>query len=164
MAHPFVNKNIKTLVISVLRIQKIQVELEDSINITWYFGPYFSHLGYWDVPVKQIIPCSAILSKKSHNDIANFIKKTHNFLRKTKNYLKKNPNDLAKLHPDFSQEEKEKCDGHVGAFSQNLGITAYTLENYSYFKSKFYLTMVVFLKYMIILVLGEMPVLMICLS
>ena len=27
--------------------------------------------------------------------------------------------------------------GHVGFFCQNLGITAYTLENYSNFKNKF---------------------------
>ena len=27
--------------------------------------------------------------------------------------------------------------GHVGVFCQNLGITAYTLENYSNFKSNF---------------------------
>ena len=27
--------------------------------------------------------------------------------------------------------------GHVGIFCQNLGITAYTLENYSNFKNKF---------------------------
>ena len=27
--------------------------------------------------------------------------------------------------------------GHVGIFFQNLGITAYTLENYSNFKNKF---------------------------
>ena len=27
--------------------------------------------------------------------------------------------------------------GHVGVFCQNLGITAYTLENYSIFKNKF---------------------------
>ena len=27
--------------------------------------------------------------------------------------------------------------GHVGVFCQNLGITAYTLENYSNFKKKF---------------------------
>ena len=36
--------------------------------------------------------------------------------------------------------------GHVGVFCQNLGITAYTLENYSNFKKKFLLTMAVFLK------------------
>ena len=35
--------------------------------------------------------------------------------------------------------------GHVGVFCQNPGITAYTLENYSNFKSKF-LTMAVFLR------------------
>ena len=90
------------------------------------------------MPVKQIIPCLAILSKKSENDIANIVKKTHNFIRKTKSYLKKNRNYLEKLHPDFSEEgTEERSAGRVGVFCQNLGITAYTLENYSNFKSNF---------------------------
>ena len=56
---------------------------------------------------------------------------------KTRNYLK-NPNDLQKLHPDFSEERKEEMPtGYVGVFCQNLGIIAYTLENYSNFKNKF---------------------------
>ena len=85
-----------------------------------------------------MIPYLAILSKKSKNDIANIVKKTHNFIRKTKNYRKKNPNDLEKLHPDFSEEGKEERPaGRVGVFCQNPGITAYTLENYSNFKSNF---------------------------
>ena len=51
---------------------------------------------------------------------------------------KNNPNDLEKLHPDFSEEGTEEMSaGHVGVFCQNLGITAYTLENYSNFKNKF---------------------------
>ena len=59
-------------------------------------------------------------------------------MRKTKNYLRKNPNGIEKLHPNFSEEGKEKRPaGHVGVFCQNLGITAYTLENYSNFKSNF---------------------------
>ena len=36
------------------------------------------------------------------------------------------------LHPDFSEEGKEERPAeHVGVFCQNLGITVYTLENYS---------------------------------
>ena len=59
-------------------------------------------------------------------------------MKKTKNYLQNNPNDLAKLHPDFSEEGTEEMSaGHVGVFFQNLGIKAYTLENYSNFKNKF---------------------------
>ena len=68
----------------------------------------------------------------------NAIKKPHNFIRKTKNYLKKTPNELETLHPDFLEEGKEERPaGHVGVFCQNLGITAYTLENYCNFKSNF---------------------------
>ena len=66
------------------------------------------------------------------------LSKKHNFVKKTKNYLQNNPNDLEKLHPDFSEEGTEEMSaGHVGVFCQNLGITAYTLENYSNFKNKF---------------------------
>ena len=70
-------------------------------------------------------------------------------MKKTKNYLKKNPNDLEKLHADFSEKGKEEMtDGHVGVSCQNLGITAYILENYSNFKNKFllYNATAVFLK------------------
>ena len=55
-------------------------------------------------------------------------------MKKTpKNYHQKTTND-----PDFSEEGTEQMSvGHVGVFCQNLGITAYTLENYSNFKNKF---------------------------
>ena len=74
------------------------------------------------MPVKQTIPCLAILSKKRENDIA----------EKLKSYLNKNPNDL-------EEGKEERPAGHVGVFCQNLSIThtAYTLENYSNFKSNF---------------------------
>ena len=59
-------------------------------------------------------------------------------MKKTKNYLQKTPNDLEILHPAFLEEGTEEMSaGHVGVFCQKLGITAYTLENYSNFKSKF---------------------------
>ena len=92
-----------------------------------------------EVPVTKIIPCLKVVSgNKRASGIANIVKKAHNFMRKTKNYLKKNPNDIEKLHSDFSDEGKEKMPAwHVGVFCQNLGITAYTLENYSNFKSNF---------------------------
>ena len=77
------------------------------------------------------------IEKKVKVILPTLSKKTHNFMRKTKNYLKQT-NDNEKLHPDFSEEgKKEKPAGHVGVFCQNLGITVYTLENYSNFKSNF---------------------------
>ena len=162
MAHFNQNKSINTLIVSVLRSQQVQVELQNSINITYgILDNIFQILDSGNVPVKQIIPCLTILSKKSENDIANILKKTHNFIKKTRSYLKKYPNDLEKLHPDFSEEGKEERPaGHVGVVCQNLGITAYTLENYSNFKSNFSFNM----KYIIILELGEMQVLIICLK
>ena len=107
------------------------MELEDSINITYgVLDTIFKMLDTEKVPATQIIPCLAILLKKQE--------KSHNFMRKTKNYLNKNPNYIEKLHPDFSEEGKEERPaGNVGVFCQNLGITAYTLENYSNFKSNF---------------------------
>ena len=51
---------------------------------------------------------------------------------------KKAPNDLHKLHWEFSEAGKEERPaGHVDGFCQNLGITAYTLENDSDFNSNF---------------------------
>ena len=56
----------------------------------------------------------------------------------------------------------------MGVFWQNLGIRACTLENYSnlnkFSKVNFHSTMGIFLRYMIILELGEMPDLMTCLN
>ena len=43
-----------------------------------------------------------------------------------------------RIYIHISQKRKKKMSsGHVGVFCQNLGITAYTLENYSIFKNKF---------------------------
>ena len=58
--------------------------------------------------------------------------------------------------------ERRKAAGYVGLFCQNLGITTYTLENYSNFKSKFSFNSGSIFE--IILELAEMPVLMICLN
>ena len=42
------------------------------------------------------------------------------------------------LYPDISEEGKEEISvGHVGVFCQNLGISAYILENCSNSKNKF---------------------------
>ena len=90
MVHFNQNKHINTLVVSVLRSQQVQAELQNSINFTYVIlDNIFQILDAENVPAKQIIPCLAILSQKSENDIANFVKKTHNFIRKTKSYLKK---------------------------------------------------------------------------
>ena len=137
------NEHTNTQIVSVLRSQQVQVEWQNSINITYgILGNIFQILDAETVPVKQIVPCLAILSKKSESDIADIVKKNHNFIRKTKSYLKKNPNDLEKLHPDFPEEGKEERPaGHVGVFCQNVGIkhsiAIATLENYSNFKSNF---------------------------
>ena len=80
----------------------------------------FKYLDTEDVPVKQVIPCLAILLQKRENDIANIIRKTHNFLRKTKNYLKKTPNDLENYIPDFSLEGKEERELDMWVFSAEI--------------------------------------------
>ena len=138
MAH--YNQNKKILSALRTRNHQHQFELEeDPINITYgILDQSFKVLDEEDISAKQIISCLAILPKKSENVIANIVKKPHNFVKKTKNSLKKPTNDLEKLHPDFSEGGKEEIStGHVGVFCQNLGITAYTLENYSNFKNKF---------------------------
>ena len=45
--------------------------------------------------------------------------------------------------------------GHVGVFCQNLSITAYTLENYSNYKSKFLFDNGSILEMIIIIEAGE---------
>ena len=86
-ANNYQNKTINTQIVSALRSQQVQ-ELENSINITYAIGyglldNIFQILDTENVPVTQIIPCLAMLSKKNESDIANI--KTHNFMRKTKN-------------------------------------------------------------------------------
>ena len=67
--------------------------------------------------------------------------------KKTKSYNKKAPNGLDKLHLDFSEERKEETSAeHVGVFSQNLRIKAYTLEDILILKINFYLTMALLLE------------------
>ena len=64
--------------------------------------------------------------------------KKHNFVRKTENFLKKLQMTLRNyIQISHRRRERRKTAGPVGVFSQNLGITAYTLENYSNFKRKF---------------------------
>ena len=68
-----------------------------------------------DVPVKQIIPCLAILLQKSENDIANIIKKPHNFVRETKNYLQKTEMTL-RNYIKISQRKGKKGSWTCGYF------------------------------------------------
>ena len=91
MAHLNQNKHINTIIVSVLRGHQVQVELQNFINVTYgILDNIFQILDTENVPMKQIIPCLVILSKKkSKNDISNIVKKPHNFMRKTRNYLKK---------------------------------------------------------------------------
>ena len=132
------NKTINTQKDSALRSQQVQ-ELEDYINITYgILDNILQILDTENVPVMQIIPYLAILSKKLKVILPTLSKKPDDFMRKTKNYFKKTPNDIEKLHRDFLEEGKEERPvGHLGVFYQNLGITACTLENYSNFESNF---------------------------
>ena len=65
MVDLYQSKTINTLIVSALRSQQVQVELEDSINITYgILDNIFQILDTDNVPVTQIIPCPAILLKK----------------------------------------------------------------------------------------------------
>ena len=65
MVDLYQNKTINTLIVSALRSQQVQVELEDSINITYgILDNIFQILDTENVTVTQIIPCVAILLKK----------------------------------------------------------------------------------------------------
>ena len=78
MVDLYQNKTINTLIVSALRSQQVQVELEDSINITYgILDNIFQILGTENVPVTQIIPCLAILLKKKIGSvISNIVKKS----------------------------------------------------------------------------------------
>ena len=71
MAHLYQNKTINTLIVSALRSQQVQVEFEDSINTYGILDNTFQILDTENVSVMQIIPCLAILLKKSESDIVN---------------------------------------------------------------------------------------------
>ena len=123
--------------VSSLKTSIYQVELEeDPLYITYgILDQICKVLDEEDISAKEIILCLATLYK---NVIANIVKKPHNLWKKPLKTTFKNPNVLKKLHPDFSEEGKEKMLAeYVGVFCQNLGITTYTLENYSNFKNKF---------------------------
>ena len=105
MAYFNQNKTMNTLIVSFLRSQQVQVELEDSINITYgILDNIFEILGTENVPVKKIIPCLAILSKKVKVILLTLSKKIHDFMGKTENYLKKHPNEIEKLRLAFPQD------------------------------------------------------------
>ena len=71
MAHLYQNKTINTLIVSALRSQQVQVEFEDSINTYGILDNTFQILDTENMSVTQIIPCLAILLKKSESDIVN---------------------------------------------------------------------------------------------
>ena len=114
------SKTINTQIVSALGSQQVE-ELEDSINIT--YGILENIFQIWEnVPVMQIIPCLAILSKKVNVILPTLSKKPNNFMRKTKNYLKKNKMTL-KNYIQISQKGKKKSLlGMWLFFCQNLGI------------------------------------------
>ena len=83
------NKTINTQIVAALRSQQVQ-ELEDYINITYdILDNILQILDTENVPVMQIIPCLAILSKKLKMILSTLSKKPDDFMRETKNYLKK---------------------------------------------------------------------------
>ena len=71
MVHLYQNKTINTLIVSALRSQQVQMEFEDSINTYGILDNTFQILDTENMLVTQIIPCLAILLKKSESDIVN---------------------------------------------------------------------------------------------
>ena len=135
---------------------------ENSISITYGLLDYiFQILDTENVSVKQIMPCLAVLAQKSENGIANIIKKPHNFVTKTKSYLKSSKWPWEITSRFLKGGERRKAAGHERVFYWNLGVTTYTLENHSTFKSKFSFNNGSIL---IILELGEIPDSTICLN
>ena len=65
------------------------------------------------------------------------LSKKHNFVKKTKNYLKKNKWSREITSKFLRRRNRRNVRWACGCLCQNLGITTYTLENYSNFKNKF---------------------------
>ena len=128
MAHYNLNK--KT--VASLKTRNYEIQLEEDPGI---LNQIFKVLDGEDISAKQLIPCLATLPKEVC--YCECCHETTYFCKKTKSYNKKTPNGLEKLYLDFSEGKVEMSAANVGVFSQNLGITAYTLENYSNFKNKF---------------------------
>ena len=163
MVHLYQNKNMKTLIVSVFK----ELTRPHGVNISNIACGILDHLfqivDTEDIPIKQVIPCFAALSEKSENDIAKIIKKPHNFVWKTKSYLKKTQVTLRSYIQISQQKDKKKGSRACGCFlpkSRYHGIYFKKLFQ----KSKLSFNNGVFLKYTIILELGEMSVLIICLK
>ena len=98
----------------------------------------FQILDTEDAPVKQIMSSLAILLQKSENELPTSSKNHIILWEKLKITWKKNKWPWKIISRCLWGRERRKGSwACVGVFCQNLGITAYTLENYSNFKSKF---------------------------
>ena len=76
--------------------------------------------------------------KKKMKLILPTLSKNHTILWQKLKIILKKPKWHWKITSRFHRgKEKERPAGHVGVFCQNLGMTAYTLENYSNFKTNF---------------------------
>ena len=135
-----VHYNQNNKIVSALRTRNDQVELEkDPINITYgILDQTFKVLDQQDTSARQIILCLATLSKKSENVIVNIVKKPYNFVEKKLKTMLKEPKWSWEITSRFlKRRERRKVCWAYECFCQNLGITAYTSENYSNFKNKF---------------------------
>ena len=130
MTHLHQKKNIKAFKVSVF---KESVDL-DGVGILDYI---FQILNTEYGPVKKVMPCLVILSQKSENDIAKHHRKNITLWEKLKIIWKKYKWSWEITFRFLRRREERKAAENVGVFCWNLGITAYTLKNYSNFKSKF---------------------------
>ena len=157
MVHLYRNKNIKTLIVSVLRNLQVQVELEDPISIIYSILDHiFQILDTTNVLVKQIIPCQTILSQKSKM-ILPTSSKNHIILREKLKISLKNPQmTLRNCIQIYQRKRKEKGSWACGCFlPKSRYHSIYILQKIiPILKVNFHLTLEVFLKYMIILELG----------
>ena len=133
----------------------------------WYFGPQLANIRYWECTSKANHTMLDYSTRKKRMILQTSLKHHKILWKKRKVIWEKAPKNIrpGKITSTFLSEKitKKAC-WVFECFHQNLGIIAFTLENYSSLKVNFYLSVRVFLKYMIILGLEEIPVLMICLN
>ena len=105
------NKTINTQTVSALRSQQVQ-ELENFINITYGLldnifqildTDWTLDIGYWILPVTQVIPCSVMLSKKKWKWYCQFFQKNPIILREKLKIILKKPQMTLKSYIQISQ-------------------------------------------------------------
>ena len=114
----------------------------------WYFRPHFLNIGCWGCLSKANNTILGYSIKKSGNNIANIIKKSHNFVKKTKYYQKKNSKWPWEITSRFLRgRERRKTCWACECFLSKSRYTSLTLEKGLVWKNFFFTGDFIFIEY-----------------